>query len=74
MSSFASRVRELRNAKGLTQKELASKFEASEVLWRKYEGGTRTPTFEGLIALADYFDVSLDYLVGRSDKPFSHKE
>jgi len=70
MSSFASRVRELRSTKGLTQKQLASEFEVSEVLWRKYEGGTRTPTFEGLIAIADFFDVSLDYLVGRSDFAF----
>jgi len=51
----------------LTQKQIASCFAASERLWRSYEAGLRTPTFEGLIAIADFFDVSLDYLVGRSD-------
>ena len=33
-----------------------------------YEAGKNRPDFDGLIALADYFDVSLDYLVGRSDR------
>jgi transcriptional regulator with XRE-family HTH domain len=46
---------------------MATEVGVSEILWRKYEAGTRTPTFEALIALADYFEVSLDYLVGRSD-------
>ena len=48
---------------------MAAEIGVSEILWRKYEAGDRTPTFEGLIAIADYFDVSLDYLVGRSDAP-----
>ena len=65
---FALRLRKLRKEKELTQKQAAAEFGLSEILWRKYEGGDRTPTFEGLIALADYFGVSLDYLVGRSDK------
>ena len=69
MTTFASRVRELRQLKNLTQKQMAAEIGVSEILWRKYEAGDRTPTFEGLIALADYFDVSLDYLVGRSDIP-----
>jgi len=55
--------------KVLTQKQAAAMFGLSERLWRSYEGGDRTPTFEGLIAIADFFDVSLDYLVGRSDNP-----
>jgi len=51
----------------MTQKQAAEHFGVSERHWRSYEGGTKTPTFDGLIALADYFDVLLDYLVGRSD-------
>jgi len=35
--------------------------------YQRYEYGTREPAHKNLIALADYFDVSLDYLVGRSD-------
>jgi transcriptional regulator with XRE-family HTH domain len=69
MSDFASRLRECRKSKQFTQKQAAAEFELSERLWRSYESGDRTPTFEGLIALADYFDVSIDYLVGRSDEP-----
>ena len=53
----------------MTQKQAAEHFGVSERHWRSYEGGTKTPTFDGLIALADYFDVSLDYLVGRTDNP-----
>ena len=67
MSEFPVRLKECRKTKGLTQKEAAEIFKINERHWRSYEGGTRTPTFEGLLALADYFDVSLDYLVGRSE-------
>ena len=69
MSSFAFRVRECRKIKRFTQKQMASELGVSEILWRQYESGRRTPTFDGLLALADYFDVSIDYLVGRSDDP-----
>ena len=69
MTTFASRVRELRLLKNLTQKQMSAEIGVSEILWRKYEAGDRTPTFEGLIALADFFEVSLDYLCGRSDVP-----
>lgn len=69
MSNFASRARELRRSKNLTQKQMSVEIKVSEILWRKYESGDRAPTLERLIALADYFDVSLDYLVGRSDDP-----
>jgi transcriptional regulator with XRE-family HTH domain len=69
LASFASRIRECRTSRKLTQKQIAALFGLSERIWQDYEGGKRTPTFDGLIALADYFDCSLDYLVGRSDDP-----
>lgn len=69
MSTFAHRVKELRTAKGLTQKQAAEIFGVGARHWQKYEAGEIYPTVEGLIALADYFEVSLDYLVGRSDDP-----
>lgn len=68
MTSFSVRIRELRHSRGLTQKQAAALFGMSEIIWRKYEEGTRTPTFDGLIALADYFGCSIDYLVGRTDE------
>ena len=66
---FPERLVSLRKERKLTQKELARELDLSEVGIQNYEGGRRKPAFAVLIALADYFDVSLDYLVGRSDDP-----
>lgn len=63
------RIKELRTSKGLTQKQLAEEAKLSERGIQNYELGERVPTLQAAIALADYFDVSLDYLVGRSDDP-----
>lgn len=61
------RIKELRISKGLTQKQLAEETRLSERGIQNYELGERVPTLQAAIALADFFDVSLDYLVGRSD-------
>ncbi len=55
--------------RGITQKQMAEICKINERSYQNYEGGDRVPNLDGLIALADYFDVSLDYLVGRSDDP-----
>lgn len=72
MFSFGVHLKELRKTKGVTQKQLALDIDASERGIQQYELGERKPTYDMLIALADYFDVSLDYLVGRSDDPARH--
>jgi transcriptional regulator with XRE-family HTH domain len=72
MSCFSSRLKQCRLAKGLTQKQMAGILKINERSYQNYEGGDRTPNLEGLIALADFFDVSLDYLVGRSDNSGQH--
>lgn len=69
MFDFGAHLKELRKANGVTQKQLAANIGASERGIQQYELGERKPTYDMLIALADYFDVSLDYLVGRSDDP-----
>lgn len=69
MFDFGKHLKLLRKSKNLTQKQLAIFVDASESGIQNYELGTRKPTYDMLIALADYFDVSLDYLVGRSDNP-----
>ena len=69
MAEFPERLLELRKANGLTQKQLAVKSNLSEVGIKSYERNIREPAYRQLIALADYFNVSLDYLVGRSDNP-----
>lgn len=69
MFNFGAHLKALRQSKNLTQKQLAENIGASESGIQNYELGTRKPTYDMLIALADYFNVSLDYLVGRSDNP-----
>lgn len=66
---FANRLVELRKNQGLTQKQLANDICLSEIGIQNYEGRRRKPAYDVLISLADFFNVSLDYLVGRSDNP-----
>lgn len=66
---FAKRLVELRKERGLTQKQLADDMSLSEVGIQNYEGRRRRPAYNILIAFADFFNVSLDYLVGRSNNP-----
>lgn len=73
MFSFAAHLKALRKSKNITQKKLASDIKASERGIQQYELGERKPTYDMLIILADYFDISIDYLVGRTDNPNSHK-
>lgn len=56
----------------ITQKQAAQAAGVAERLYQSYEYGKVIPSALVLIALADYFDVSLDYLVGRSDDPARH--
>ena len=70
---FSSRLRELRKSRGLKQDDVALVLGVTKTQISDIERGKRTTTIEKLIELADYFDVSLDYLVGRSDNPNSHK-
>lgn len=65
---FPERLKQIRQSQKLTQKQVAAALNITERQYQRYEGGEQTTTLENLIALADYFGVSLDYLVGRSDK------
>ena len=67
MKSFATRLRALRKEKELTQLELADQFNISKSSISMYEARSRMPEYETLEAIADYFKVNLDYLVGKSD-------
>ena len=64
-----TRLKEIRGAQKVTQAQIAKVLNMSERTIRKYESGEIEPTEGVLITLADYFNVSLDYLVGRSDDP-----
>lgn len=69
MSRLPENLRFSRKNKKASQKELANLLGVTERTLRRYESGGCEPNVDGLIALADFFDVSIDYLVGRSDDP-----
>lgn len=68
-NNFSVRLSDLRKAKKISMSDLGKELGISDEAVRLMERAKRSPSFEILCALADYFDVSLDYLVGRSDKP-----
>ena len=67
--NLSDALRRFRKHANITQKQAAQGANASERVNQDYEYGKVIPSATVLIALADYFDVSLDYLVGRSDDP-----
>ncbi|WP_028545777.1 helix-turn-helix domain-containing protein [Paenibacillus taiwanensis] len=64
--STGNRIAELREAKGWTQEDLAAKLGITRAALSHYEKNRRKPDFETLTLLADCFEVSIDYLVGRT--------
>ncbi|KIV53199.1 hypothetical protein AM501_08375 [Aneurinibacillus migulanus] len=66
---FGSRLKELRQRKRLTQEETAKRLNISRGTYAHYEIDKRQPDFATLQKLADFFDVSVDYLLGRVNEP-----
>ena len=66
------RIRELRKARRITQLKMALDLDMSQNTISRYESGEREPGIAELIRIADYFRVSIDYLVGRPDDPVMH--
>lgn len=65
----SERLKNLRLGVKLSQAKLALKFGVAQSLIARYETGEFIPPVELLIKYADFFDVSMDYLVGRADEP-----
>ena len=65
---FSEKLIRLRAEKGLSQEGLANELGVSRQAVSKWEAGAAMPELAKLIAIAQLFDVSLDYLVGRSDQ------
>lgn len=63
------RLRELRKSRGISQLKLAMDLNTNQNVISRYETGEREPGITELITLADYFDVSVDYLLERTDNP-----
>ena len=67
MASYSNRIRELRNARGMNQEQLAEILGLTKQAVSQYERGTRMPSVPVLEALCDFFNVSADYLLGKDD-------
>ena len=70
---FGERLKSIRLYSGITQKEAANLFGITERAYQNYEINKSKPNVSLLISIAEYFDVSIDYLVGRTNNPNSHK-
>lgn len=64
---IANRLRQLRNEFGFNQQDIADRLGMKRASYAKYELGNTSPPQDKLIELADIFDVSIDYLVGRTN-------
>ena len=62
------RIKELREQKGILQKSMADDLNIGRTTLCQYENGKRQPDFDTLQRIADYFDVTIDYLLNRSNK------
>lgn len=72
MRDFREVFASLRKERHITQKEIGELLGISERAVRYYETGERRPDFDGLLKLGEYFNVSLDYLVGWSEDRQRH--
>ncbi|MGN1418897.1 MAG: helix-turn-helix domain-containing protein [Acutalibacteraceae bacterium] len=63
------RLKEIRKNRGITQLKLAMDLNISQNSISRYETGEREADYDTLIRIADYFNVSLDYLLERTDNP-----
>lgn len=67
------RLKEIRKAKGISQLKLATDLNTNQNTISRYETGEREPGIVELIRIADYFNISVDYLLERTDDPKLHK-
>lgn len=65
---FGERLKQLRKGKGVSARVAAELCGTSESVWRHYETGRSYSSIQVLLYIADYFNVSTDYLLGRTDK------
>lgn len=67
MKIFGERLKELRTSKGITQSELAKATGYTQSMIAKWENGVHEPIASVIVAMADYFGICADYLLGRKD-------
>ncbi len=69
MLTFSQRLKTARKAKKCSQKELAELLDVTVRGYQYYEDGTHEPCYDKLVVLAQYLNVSADYLLGMKDEP-----
>ena len=67
MTVFAERLRMIRRVRDVTQAQLAESIGVTDRACRRYESGENEPTLSVIQKIADFFDVSVDYLMGRDN-------
>ena len=67
MNSFRIRLKELRTERGLTQKKLAERLDTTDDCIFFWEKGRSEPSIDEILKLAAFFDVTADYLLGRTE-------
>ena len=73
MTTFSERLKELRTGRRISQERLAKQLNYGYTAIANYESGRNEPSLGDLRRIADFFDVSTDYLLGRTDDQYSHK-
>ena len=69
---FSEKIRQLRKARHLTQAEVAKEVGLSARGYQDLELGAK-PWYDALFHIADFYDVSVDWLMGRTDNPHAHR-
>ncbi len=67
------RLKEIRKSKGISQLKLSIDLNTTQNTISRYENGKREPGINELIQIADYFNISIDYLLERTDNPQINK-
>lgn len=75
MVKYGDRLRSLREGKGLSQKELADRLKINRSTYARYETSSTQPDYDILNSIANFYEVSIDYLLGRTNaQPLSKEE
>jgi transcriptional regulator with XRE-family HTH domain len=72
--TFGNRLKDLREQRNLTQLEVSKHVDCSSKVLSNYELDKREPDFQTLVRISDYFGVTTDYLLGRTDVSISYKD
>lgn len=65
--TYGQRLKSLREAQNMSQQDLADKLKINRSTYARYELGQTQPDFDTLQKIADFYEVSIDYLLGRTD-------